>query len=88
MNGVAMNIVETILYDDDVYECDSELASDILNELAEDAYYYVYENDNLRSEFDDMNDDINHTSIGEFIWYCHWNDFIDYIRNKYRNVTW
>lgn len=88
MNGVAMNIVETILYDDKVYDCDSELASDILNELAEDAYNYVAEDDILRNELDEMNDDINHTGIAEFIWYCHWSDFIDHIRNKYRNVTW
>lgn len=80
-----MNIVETVLYTD-VYQCKRDIASEILIFFAEDGYNFVMENDVLREELNELNDDITKVSIAEFLWFNHWREFIDYLREKYSGV--
>ena len=67
---------------EDLKGCDAETASQILEENAEDAWLYLNKNDDIYADFCKAQIEKDY-SIAEYIWYTHWEEFIDYLLMEY-----
>lgn len=64
----------------DIRHCKLDEAESLCDCFRLDAYYYIHENEDLEDDFQAEN-----MLEAEYLWrYC-WDEFIDFMRNKYTN---
>ena len=69
----------------DIKHCKLDEAEAFCECIAEEAANYIHEDEDMDDEFREMELDSlpDILSDGEFLWYQHWDSFIDFMREKY-----
>lgn len=80
-----MNIAQIIL-NSDLKHCKLDQAKEICKELAEETYNFIHEDEIKSIEIYEIRLDSkpNELEDYEYLWYNHWDEFVDYIREKYK----
>ncbi len=78
-----MNV--NIILNTDIKHCNLNQAKELCEELAEETYSFVHENETIQEEFEIVQFDCKPDILEEyvFLWHNYWNDFIDYLRELY-----
>lgn len=67
---------------EDLKACDATTACQILEENAEDAWWFLQKNEEVYKHFCEVQIE-NDYSIAEYIWYYHWEEYIDFLLMEY-----
>lgn len=73
------------LLNTDIKHCHFDTAEKVCEILGQEPWEYIHDNEDLLEEFRNMELDCKPDELTEawFLWYNYWNEFVDYLQNKY-----